>query len=494
MNFGLLCIVWVATATGMPGSLFTSACAQVTGTEWESAVGNQVREEAHRSLLDVFVAPHSINTDQQPSIYVRSPEAFRLRIYRLGWYGGNGAKLAFDQGGLAPRNHTPGYRCGRESGDPAVRQADLDYGLVECKWVDPVAPAIADLATGLYMARVTAQIGGMMKDNIALFTVRDDSSSARLVIVNPTTVQAYNPWSDTPDPGSDFGFKYLSLYSEPRRAAKVSFNRPQIKDIGLLKNDYPLLRYLEREGLSYSLATDHDLHTRPGLLQNRHSVVISGHGEYWSYETRAVLNEFVNSGGNLVATAANSGYWQVRYEASPTGGPGPVVVGYKESALHTDAVDPGNPLCATIIIPGSSSSCGDPVLVDADRGNDHLTTTQFRNRPVGLPEQLLFGVQYQLDPGSNGFERPVTLFTDEIASMQSIGEGIVAEGNQSIGVSDPITPGSSLGNIGHEADVLHPHVLLQMRPSACLKVIGEARWSVASPRANSPLKKYRCRA
>ncbi|WP_429650428.1 N,N-dimethylformamidase beta subunit family domain-containing protein, partial [Skermanella aerolata] len=475
---------WLGIDALVEVPLITPAIAQDAGREWESAIDVEAGRDAHRLSLDAFVAPLSINKDQQVSIYVRSPEAFRLRVYRLGWYDGNGALLVHDQDALVARNHAPSFRCGRESADPAVRQADLDYGLLECRWADPVVISIPDQSPGLYLARITALINGADRNNIALFTVRDDASSERLVVLNPTTMQAYNDWSDTPDPTSAGGFLPRGMYTEPSRMAKVSFNRPFTGLPGFLKNDYPLVRYLEREEIPYSLATDYDLHAKPELLNDRRSVVISGHGEYWSWETRGQLDQFLATGRNIVAMSANSGYWQIRYEASPVGLPGQVVTGYKESALHTGPVDMSDPLCATIIVPASSRSCGDPLLMDTDPGNDYLATTQFRNHPVNLPEQLLWGVQFQMKPAAAVFEIGVTLFTDEIAALQSTGTGIAAAGHQTIGVSAPDNSATILGNIGHEGDAVHPHVLLLMRSSACLRQIGEATWSVDEPNEN----------
>ena len=95
--------------------------------------------------------------------------------------------------------------------------------------------------------------------------------------------------------------------------------------------------------------------------------------------------------------------------------------------------------------------------------------------PVARPEQLFLGVQYQVTPGSNGFELPVTLFTDKIGAMTSLGSGITQSGNQDIGKYSADTS-EWLGNFGWEGDVIHPHVLLRMSPNACLRPIGMSGW------------------
>jgi FG-GAP-like repeat len=451
-----------------------------TNQDWETVIAEagqwQGLKDAHRAGLDLYVWPISITATQKPTIYARSRSPFRLRIYRLGWYGGNGAQLMYDTGrGLAARNSTA--LCGAQSANVLIAQSERDFGLVECAWTNPVRPAIANLLPGMYLVTASATIDGAPRSNATMFFVRDDASAQRLVIVNPTNYEAYSGWSDTRSDSHPSGFKPLNLYGENPdwpRATKVSFNRPTGPSLmDLIKTDYPLIRFLEREGIPYSIATDYDVDARPSLLDNRRSVVVSGHGEYWSYATRSRLDRFVNRGGNLIAMAANSGYWQIRYERSPANLPGPVIVGYKETATSLN----DRSSCRETIIPESAPTCADPYFTD-DLANDHLVTTYFRMSPVDKPEQLLFGVQYQLNPPANTFELPITLLTDQIAGMQSLADGFAPEGARTIGV----TVGSQLlGNIGWEADVIHPAVLLQMAPTACLRVIGRTQWKVLPP-------------
>ena len=445
--------------------------------DWEAIVSNQQGlNDAHRAYLDSYVWPLSITAAELPTIYVRSTAPFRLRVYRLGWYGGRGAELRYDSQALLPARNG-NRKCGSQSTDALLKGEEQNYGLVECVWTRPVRPNIAHLNSGLYLIIVTAKIDSIERNNAAVFVVRDDTSVNRLVIVNPTDAQAYTDWSDTPDALYDAGFAPRSLYGKERvgptgtiawpRSSKVSFNRP-MSTLDFFKTDYPLIRFLEREGISYSVATDYDLHANRSLLDKRRSVVISGHGEYWSYETEDNVKRFLMRGGNLVAAAANTGYWQVRYEPSIAGLPAPVIVGYKDSALDTGSI------CSDVVVP-QGARCADPFYIDGDPTNDYLLTTRFRNAPVSRPEQLFLGVQYQVEPASNGFELPVTLFTDEIAAMTSLGSGVTQSGNQDIGKYSAET-GEWVGNFGWEGDVIHPHVLLRMSPHACLRPIGVSGW------------------
>jgi hypothetical protein len=267
-------------------------------SSWEEIASNrEMPVEAHKANLDAFVWPISINKDQEPTVYIRSSTQFRLRVFRLGWYAGAGVDTIFDSGTeLPPRNM--GVLCGAESSNTQIASEQKDFGLVECPWTDPFPVPVSSLSSGLYVAVVTATIDGTERNNMAPFVVRDDGSSNRIVIVNPTTWQAYTIWSDTPDADyQETGYTPLSLYpNETRdgsklwpRATKVSFNRP-IQTFDILKTDYPLIRFLEREGIPYTVATDYDLDTNQSLLDSRKSAIISGHGEYWSHRTR---NNFI---------------------------------------------------------------------------------------------------------------------------------------------------------------------------------------------------------
>src|SRR5207302_2613977 len=57
-----------------------------------------------------------------------------------------------------------------------------------------------------------------------------------------------------------------------------------------------------------------------------------GHDEYWSWQMRDNVEHARDVGINLGFFSANTAYWQVRFEDSPTTGqPYTVMVGYKRS-------------------------------------------------------------------------------------------------------------------------------------------------------------------
>ncbi|WP_348640478.1 N,N-dimethylformamidase beta subunit family domain-containing protein, partial [Mesorhizobium sp. M2E.F.Ca.ET.154.01.1.1] len=71
--------------------------------------------------------------------------------------------------------------------------------------------------------------------------------------------------------------------------------------------------WTERNGYRVDMATQHDLHLLPDLLDRYRCAVIVGHDEYWSWEMRDAIDRFVERGGHLVRLGA-SFLWQVRLE------------------------------------------------------------------------------------------------------------------------------------------------------------------------------------
>src|SRR5262249_16151880 len=129
-----------------------------------------------------------------------------LEVFRVGWYGGIGARRV-----LAPLT-LPGTR------QPIPIRSPIN-GLIECNWTNsytlniPATPGDpTDWASGAYLARLTG--GQDAKQSYIIFTVRDDARASDLLFQQSyTTYQAYNTWGG------------VSLYGG---ATTVSFNRPYI--------------------------------------------------------------------------------------------------------------------------------------------------------------------------------------------------------------------------------------------------------------------------
>ena len=82
--------------------------------------------------------------------------------------------------------------------------------------------------------------------------------------------------------------------------------------------------------------TQHDLHADPNILNGYKCAVLIGHDEYWSWDMRKGLDDWIEAGGHLARFAGNMN-WQIRYEND-----GLVQVAYKGNAPKFDpfAKDP----------------------------------------------------------------------------------------------------------------------------------------------------------
>lgn len=333
----------------------------------------------------------SVNRGDELKLFVNtSADFYTVRIYRMGWYQGTGAREVAE----------PIRRKGHVQPLPTT---DPGTGLIECQWKDPLILAIpqnrsdaTDWASGIYLAKLTAEPTG--DQSYIIFVVRDDARpSTYLVQSSVTTFQAYNNWG---------GKSLYTFNSVGGQATKVSFNRPYAispiplaaPGIGagdfLTSNsipvgyqasaagwEYNMVRWLEREGYDVTYATNVDVHANPVLLASHHAFLSVGHDEYWSWEMRRQVEQARDQGIHVGFFSANTCYWQIRLEPSQlTGEPYRTIVAYKDSAPWHD-----------------------PLQIDQDPTNDHLVTTKWRNPPVNRPEATLIGSMFiETDDPVNG--------------------------------------------------------------------------------------------
>jgi N,N-dimethylformamidase len=79
--------------------------------------------------------------------------------------------------------------------------------------------------------------------------------------------------------------------------------------------DLHLVQFLERNGFSYDVLTDHDLHREGATLLRHFDVVLTGHHpEYCSERMLSGIEEFVGSGGRCMYLGGNGFYWVTSLE------------------------------------------------------------------------------------------------------------------------------------------------------------------------------------
>ncbi|MEP6887985.1 MAG: PKD domain-containing protein [Nitrospirales bacterium] len=362
----LLCLLWPTCADA--STRVQRENARTGSAAW------QLSNPAEYGEVEGYASLTSVHRGQAIKLFVNTHESsYTIEVYRMGWYGGAGARLVVG----------PIERAGTVQ---AIPEPDSETGLLECRWTDPYRLTTAnpmdpnDWLSGIYLAKLTTVSG---KQSYIIFVVREDERpSDYLYQSSVTTFQAYNNW----------GGKSLYQHNSVGRAArKVSFDRPYAPSENplaafgggagefLTNWEYNMVRWLEREGYDVTYSTNIDTHADPALWTHHRGWLSVGHDEYWSWEMRNHVEHARDQGVSLAFFSANVCFWHIRFEPSLfSGDPYRTIVSYKE--------DPENELHE------------DPYVLDRDPTNDHLVTSRWRRAPVNNPEEALIGVMYETDP------------------------------------------------------------------------------------------------
>lgn len=251
-----------------------------------------------------FATQMSVNLGEQIDFKIRTNAAdYAVEIYRLGYYQGLGARLVTT---VTPSAALP------QTQPACVFKASTD--LVDCgTWAVSASWQVPATSTsGVYLAVLKRPDTGAMGH--IPFVVRDDARSTDLVVqTSDTTWQAYNT------------AERASLYAGPTgRAFQVSYNRPFTTRNNRPENylfgaEYPMIRWIERNGYSVSYVAGIDTATRPEVLENHSTFVSVGHDEYWTAEQRATVEAARDRGVNLAFFSGNEMFWQHRWEPSVDG-------------------------------------------------------------------------------------------------------------------------------------------------------------------------------
>jgi hypothetical protein len=347
---------------------------------------------------------------------------YHFDILRLGYYQGNGArKLA---AGLRPSVSLP------QTQPPCLSLQD-STGLNDCgNWAVSASWAVpSNAVSGVYIAHLVRDdaSGG----SHIVFIVRNDASHSDLLFqTSDETWQAYNTYGNNSlytcaancPPGSPAAYK---------GASKVSYNRPfhtadddQTRS-WLMYAEYPMIRFLERNGYDVSYTTGLDVGTAAGgsLLNNHKAFMSVGHDEYWSGTQRANVEAARDHGLNLAFFSGNEVFWKTRFEPSfdGTNTPNRTLVTYKET--HYDGpVDPKDP-------PTWTGTWQDPRFSPpADGGN---------------PQNALTGQQFLVNSGTTDIKVPAQY--SKLRFWRN-----TAAANLSTGQTLTLAPG--VGTLGYEWD------------------------------------------
>ncbi|AWN46780.1 Mo-co oxidoreductase dimerization domain protein [Methylobacterium terrae] len=373
--------VAAAKPTGTTGnSLTASGSATATASNKivleNQKIGNPVSEwgidGSGDDNIEGFATDISTNVGNTVNFKINTDSAnYRIDIYRLGYYGGLGARK------VQTIQHTGVQNQPNPLRDATTGLVDAGNWSISASWTVPT-----DAVSGVYIAKLTRQ-DGVAGENEIPFIVRDDSSRSDIIFQTADqTWQAYNPWG-----GANFyGGNGPATGQGQGRAYAVSYNRPITTRGGTLAAgpqdyiygaEFPAIMWLEQNGYDVSYMSGVDADRYGSLLLNHKMYLDVGHDEYWSGRQRDNVEAARDAGVNLSFWSGNEVYWRTRFSNSISSDATPyrTLVSYKETWGANQNLDPTNQWTGTFRDPrGPAGTVGN---------ND--------------PENALTGTMFQVD-------------------------------------------------------------------------------------------------
>ena len=412
---------------------------------------------------------------------------YRIDIYRMGYYGGMGARRVDS---IEPAAALPQVQpeCLRGPIPVLAEDGGMDTWpapLVDCgNWaVSASWRAPEDATSGIYFARLVREdpVEGWVKNDQfeptplpptgrdslweadgfravmrnalreprashVYFVVRDDDGESDLLFqTSDLTWQAYNRYGGHSVYGR-LNPERLRLHGGEPRAPKVSYNRPfetrHYRAVNMpFNSEYPMVRWLERNGYDVSYSSGIDTDRRGGELLEHRIFLSVGHDEYWTGRQRRNVEAARAAGVHLAFFSSNEVYWKVRWETSIDGSGQPyrTLVTYKDSQDHRrlDPVEwtgefrdhrsinaegpwPENALTGTLFTVNAWRN--DPIIVDAEFAglrfwrNTRVARLQPGERYVSI--KGILGHEWDSDI-DNGF-RPPGLFRVAASTFDNV--------------------------------------------------------------------------
>lgn len=387
IRIGLACVVLaVSSMLAMPftaqATPFTAQATPFTvqaergspATDWSAYVKAEnakpgtpgwriTASRAAKSTLAGYADHVSARPGQSVELYVNARGRMSASAYRIGWYGGVGARRVWT-GTFSAAWQPPKRTVDAPIADAGgLAKAHVDVA----PWRRSITMNTRGWPEGHYLIRLDAAA----VSRYVPLTIRSASAAGRLFLVSGAlTRQAYNHWGGH------------SVYHGPNgsyaaRALAVSFDRPYDLESGageFLRYDSGVLQQAERAGLPLAWVTDYDIATIPGLVSGAAGMAFGGHSEYWTVPLRDAVRKAQAAGTNLAVFGANTAYWRARLAG-------------KALDLHRH----DGRLRVMVV---TKDAALDPLSVKDPAG----TTVKWRSLPRPRPEQYLIGARYLCSP------------------------------------------------------------------------------------------------
>lgn len=351
---------------------------------------------------------------------------YRVDIYRLGYYGGDGATLVTSiahQAASAIDQPAP-------LTDPATGNIDAGNWSVTDSWSIP-----ADATSGVYIAKLV-RLDGTPGENVIPFIVTNNASTSDIIFqTSDQTWQAYNAWGGG------------SFYTDT--AQNISYNRPiqtparpdETTSSGpwnfIFGEELPAIYWLEQNGYDVSYQSGIDTATNGDLLLNHKAFLSVGHDEYWTAQQQDNVRAARDAGVNLNFWSGNEVYWTTELLPSIDGSDAPnrTLVTYKTTS--TGLVNPDGGWTGQTRDPSGglipeNGLTGQMYLVDWDKTTPlHAITVPYQYAQLNIwrntdVANLQPGETYTTESDYLGYEWDVNATSNELANNGFSPPGLVA--------------------------------------------------------------------
>jgi hypothetical protein len=395
--------------------------------------------------VEGYASRTSVRAGETIDFFVSTDPAssFLLDLYRVGYYQGTGGRHM--------------ARLGPFSGTPQEVPAPGPRRLRECRW-EPCARFTipSDWPSGVYLGKLTAEKEKV--ESYIIFVVRDDRRADVMVQVSDTTWQAYNEW-----PG-----KYSMYFHDQKPGvmayhgseSAVSFNRPYqafrfpnkfAAGTGcFITEEFPLLHWLEKEGVDATYVSCLDTHGDPAGLRRAGGFLSVAHDEYYTLAMFENLKGAIGKGLSVGFLSGNTCYEMIELTPGADGTSNRVMrriaIFGKHDAEENKIVDWGRPE-----LPEGAPS--EATLIGAETIYPVMSAGDWT---VAKPEHWVFegtGMKKgESIPGLVGYEwhgRPA-----DIPGLEVLATGVARAGGPMTGVyTATIYPGP-LGNFVFNASTI----------------------------------------
>ena len=266
------------------------------------------RPRARRdSMVNVYLDRSSVQCGGTVAISLRGTGAPAIiRVFRLGWYAGNGGREMWRSGPVLARPAA----VPPPSGPTRTVVLSLAGGRSPSRSHPPGPRAVC---------RHGRTGGRSLPDESGPWSSGPMACPRPLLVMDSDlTWAAYNSFG-----GSDLyrGIADGENGTVAGRSYEVMLARP-LTSMGLsqfVSRDAAVAALIESNGFSVGYTTDASVDNDPGQLFSHHGLIIPGHSEYWTRRMLDGVTAARGAGVNLAFLGANICYWQARVTRDASG-------------------------------------------------------------------------------------------------------------------------------------------------------------------------------